>query len=399
MSGIIFPTQLWTRNQVFPKNLVSKTVKEEIMKILITGGAGFIGSHIADSLIKQGHSVRLYDNLTQQVHTQIPEYLNEGAEFIEGDIRNRDALSKAIKDVEIIFHEASAVGVAQSMYQIHKYTDVNALGTANLLDILANEKHRVQKLIVAASMSEYGEGAYKCENCGIVYPKQRKVEQLQQKQWEMLCPNCSKLAKPIATNENKPLHPTSIYAISKQIQEQMCLCVGEAYNISVVALRYFNIYGTRQSLNNPYTGVMAIFSSRILNNNPPLIFEDGLQTRDFVHVSDIVQANLLAMNSDKANGQIFNVGTGQAVTILEIAELLVEAMRSDLKPEIVNRFRVGDIRHCFADISKIRETLGYEPKVSLNNGIKELVEWVKEQAAVDEFEKASRELEERKLTI
>jgi len=377
------------------------------MKILITGGAGFIGSHIADALIKKGHSVRLYDNLTPQVHTEIPEYLNEEAEFIEGDICNRDELTKAIRDVEVIFHEASAVGVAQSMYQIYKYTDVNALGTANLLDILANEKHGVQKLIVAASMSEYGEGAYKCENCGIVYPKQRRLEQLQQRQWEMLCPNCSKPAQPIATNENKPLHPTSIYAISKQIQEQMCLCTGEAYKIPVVALRYFNIYGTRQSLNNPYTGVMAIFSSRILNNNPPLIFEDGLQTRDFVHVSDIVQANLLTMNSDKANGQIFNVGTGQSVTILEIAEILIEAMQSDpllcsracLKPEIVNKFRVGDIRHCFADISKIRETLGYEPKVSLNDGIKELVEWVKEQAAVDEFEKASRELEDRRLTI
>ncbi|MBC8232987.1 GDP-mannose 4,6-dehydratase, partial [bacterium] len=201
------------------------------------------------------------------------------------------------------------------------------------------------------------------------------------------------------TNENKPLHPTSIYAISKQIQEQMCLCVGEAYNIPVVGLRYFNIYGTRQSLNNPYTGVMAIFSSRILNNNPPLIFEDGLQTRDFVHVSDIVQANLLAMNSDKANGQIFNVGTGQSVTIRDVVELLIEAMQSNLKPEIVNKFRVGDIRHCFADISKIRETLGFEPKVTLNDGIKELVEWVKEQAAVDEFEKASRELEDRSLTI
>ena len=386
------------------------------MKILITGGAGFIGSHIADALIKQGHSVRLYDNLTPQVHTQIPEYLNEEAEFINGDIRNRDALTKAIKNVEVIFHEASVVGVAQSMYQIHKYTDVNALGTANLLDILANEKHRVQKLIVAASMSEYGEGAYQCESCGVVYPKQRKVEQLQRRQWEMLCPNCPKSVQPIATNENKPLQPTSIYAISKQIQEQMCLCAGEAYNIPVVALRYFNIYGTRQSLNNPYTGVMAIFSSRILNNNPPLVFEDGLQTRDFVHVSDIVQANLLAMNSDKANGQIFNVGTGQAVTICEVAELLIEAMQSDpslrsracLKAEIVNRFRVGDIRHCFADVSKIRETLGFEPKVSLNYGIKELVEWVREQESedgftrvnyVDEFEKASRELEDRSLTI
>ena len=367
------------------------------MKILVTGGAGFIGSHITDALIERGHSVRIYDNLTPQVHTQqqIPEYLNEEAEFIAADIRDRDALIKAMADVEVIFHEASAVGVGQSMYQIHTYTDVNALGTANLLDILANEKHEVRKLIIAASMSEYGEGAYKCEDCGIVYPTHREPEQLRQKQWEMTCSNCSRTVVPVATGEDKPLYPTSIYAISKQIQEQMCLCTGQAYGIPVVALRYFNIYGTRQSLSNPYTGVMAIFSSRILNNNPPLIFEDGLQSRDFVHVSDVVQANLLAMDSDKADGQIFNVGTGQPTTILGIAEELISTMRSDLKPEIAGKFRTGDIRHCFADISKIRDVLGYEPAVTLDSGIRELVEWGKEQEAVDRFEMASRELEDR----
>jgi dTDP-L-rhamnose 4-epimerase len=367
------------------------------MKILVTGGAGFIGSHITDALIKRGHSVRVYDNLTPQVHTQqmVPEYLNKEAEFIESDIRDRDALAEAMKDVEIIFHEASAVGVGQSMYQIHNYTDVNALGTANLLDILANDKHSVRKLIIAASMSEYGEGAYECSDCGLVYPTQRETEQLRRRQWEMLCPNCSKPAAPVPTSESKPLNPTSIYAISKQIQEQMCLCTGQTYGIPVVALRYFNIYGTRQSLNNPYTGVMAIFSSRILNNNSPLIFEDGLQSRDFVHVSDIVRANLLAMESDKADGQIFNVGTGQAVTILQIAEKLISAMGSDVKPEIAGKFRAGDIRHCFADISRIQEALGYKPSVNLDRGIEELVEWGKEQDAVDRFEMASRELEDK----
>jgi dTDP-L-rhamnose 4-epimerase len=243
-------------------------------------------------------------------------------------------------------------------------------------------------------MSEYGEGAYECEDCGIVYPVHREVEQLRQRQWEMLCPNCLKAAAPVPTSEDKPLHPTSIYAISKQIQEQMCFCTGQTYDIPVVALRYFNIYGTRQSLSNPYTGVMAIFSSRILNSNPPLIFEDGLQSRDFVHVSDIVQANLLAMNNDKADGHIFNVGTGHPVTILEIAEKLISSMGSELKPEIASKFRAGDIRHCFADISKI-ETLGYKPKVNLDDGMKELVEWVKKQDAVDKFEMASRELEDK----
>ncbi|MFC1713108.1 SDR family NAD(P)-dependent oxidoreductase [Candidatus Poribacteria bacterium] len=367
------------------------------MKILVTGGAGFIGSHITDALIERGHSVRVYDNLTPQVHIQqqVPEYLNKEAEFIEADIRDRNALTKAIEGVEVIFHEASAVGVGQSMYQIHKYTDANALGTANLLDILANEKHSVGKLIIAASMSEYGEGAYKCDDCGIIYPTHREPEELRQRQWEMTCPNCSRLTVPVATSEDKPLHPTSIYAISKQIQEQMCLCTGQTYDIPVTALRYFNIYGTRQSLSNPYTGVMAIFSSRILNNNAPLVFEDGLQSRDFVHVSDIVQANLLAMENNKANGQIFNVGSGQPVTILGIAEKLISAMGSELKPEISTKSRAGDIRHCFADISKIQEALGYKPTVTLESGIKELVEWGKEQDAVDKFEMASRELEDK----
>ena len=229
----------------------------------------------------------------------------------------------------------------------------------------------------------------------MVYPTQRETEQLRQRHWEMLCPNCSRPAAPVATDESKPLRPTSIYAISKQIQEQMCLCTGQTYGIPTVALRYFNIYGTRQSLSNPYTGVMAIFSSRILNDNPPLIFEDGLQSRDFVHVSDVVQANLLAMESDKADGQIFNVGTGQAVTILEIAEKLISAMGADLKPEVAGKFRAGDIRHCFADISKIQEALGYEPVVTLDRGIEKLVEWGKEQDAVDRFEMASRELEDK----
>lgn len=364
------------------------------MKILVTGGAGFVGSHIVDALIERGHSVRVYDDLTPQVHTQhdIPEYLNKEAEFVAGDIRDRDRLAKAMDEVEVIFHEASAVGVGQSMYQIREYIDVNALGTAVLLDILANDSHKIQKLIMAASMSEYGEGEYRCEDCGTVYPTHRETQQLQERQWEMLCPKCSKIVEPVPTSENKPLNPTSIYAISKQIQEQMCLCTGQTFNIPTVALRYFNIYGTRQSLSNPYTGVMAIFSSRILNDNPPMVFEDGLQSRDFVHVSDIVQANILAMENDRADGQIFNVGTGIPTTILGVAEKLISAMGSDLKPQIANKFRAGDIRHCVADISKIRDALGYEPKMALENGIRELVEWSAKQEAVDKFEMASQEL-------
>jgi len=372
------------------------------MKVLVTGGAGFIGSHIVDALVTEGHRVRVYDSLTQQVHTkgELPDYLNEDVEFIAGDIRDRDALSKALEGVNILFHKASAVGVGQSMYEVERYMSINTVGTANLLDILVNEKHSVEKLIVAASMSEYGEGAYECADCGVVYPIIRPEEQLQQRDWEMRCPSCHKTASPIPTSEDKPLIPTSIYAISKRDQEDMSLCIGQAYGIPVVALRYFNVYGTRQSLSNPYTGVMAIFSSRIRSGNPPVIFEDGLQSRDFVHVSDIVQANLLAMNNAKADYQIFNVGTGIPTTIKEVANTLIDSLNADLEAVITHKFRKGDIRHCYADISKIQDILGYQPKVKFEDGIRELVNWVKEeQDIVDGFDKAAEELEKKKLTV
>jgi len=286
------------------------------------------------------------------------------------------------------------------MYEVERYMSVNTVGTANLLDILVNEKHRVEKLIVAASMSEYGEGAYECPDCGIVYPKIRSEEQLQRRDWEMKCPNCQKTATPRSTSEDKPLNSTSIYAISKRDQEDMSLCIGQAYDIPVVSLRYFNVYGTRQSLSNPYTGVMAIFSSRIRSGNPPVIFEDGLQSRDFVHVSDIVQANLLAMNSAKADYQIFNVGTGIPTTIREVADTLIASLNADLEAIVMHKFRKGDIRHCYADISKIQDVLGYQPKIKFEDGVGELVSWVKEeQDIVDAFEKAVEELEKKKLTI
>ncbi len=366
-------------------------------KILITGGAGFIGSHLVDRLVKDGNSVRILDNLEPQVHNgKTPEYLNPKAEFIDGDIRNPDDLKDSIEDIDIIFHEAAAVGVGQSMYEIQKYVDVNTYGTAKLLEILVNEEHDVKKLIVASSMSIYGEGAYECDDCGIVYPKLRTIEQFRSRDWDIKCPNCGKNVKAIPTPEEKPLYPTSIYAITKRDQEEMCLVTGQAYGIPTVALRYFNVYGPRQSLSNPYTGVAAIFSSRIKNNNPPIIFEDGLQSRDFVNVDDIVEANLLVMKKNSADYNAFNVGTGNPANILEIAEILSKLYGKDIKPDIVNKYRMGDIRHCYADISKIRK-LGFEPKVRFKDGMRKLVEWGRIQEARDLSEKATQELVERNL--
>ena len=370
------------------------------MKILVTGGAGFIGSHLVDALIKKGHSVRILDNLEPQVHGILrrrPSYLNKEAEFIKGDIRNHDIFKKAVKNIEIIFHQAARVGVGQSMYEIKRYIETNTLGTTNLLDILINERHKVRKLIVASSMSIYGEGRYRCKHCGIVYPQLRTTKQIKMKSWEMICGRCSQKLKPIATNEDKPLFPTSIYAITKRDQEEMCLVIGAAYKIPTVALRYFNVYGPRQALSNPYTGVLAIFSSRILNNGPPLIFEDGLQSRDFIHVKDIVQANLLAMERREADYEVFNVGTGIPRTIMDIAKLLIKKMNPQLRIRLMNRFRAGDIRHCYADITKIQKKLRFLPKIKFEESIIKLADWLSKQKAVDNIEKATFELKSKGL--
>jgi dTDP-L-rhamnose 4-epimerase len=366
-------------------------------KILVTGGAGFIGSHLVDALIDEGHEVRILDNLDEQVHNgKTPEYLNKKAEFIKGDVRDQDTWVKCLEDVEIIFHEAAAVGVGQSMYMIKEYMDVNTQGTALMLDILSRKEHDVKKIITASSMSIYGEGAYDCSKCGIVYPKLRSDRQMKKHDWEMKCPTCGKTTEAIPTKEDKPLHPTSIYAISKRDQEEMNLVTGKAYGIPTVSLRYFNVYGPRQSLSNPYTGVAAIFSSNIKNNNPPVIFEDGLQSRDFIHVSDIVKANLLVMGEGRADYEAFNVGCGRPVTVLDIAEGLLRLYGSDVKPRILDKYRSGDIRHCYSDIGKISK-LGFKPKITFEEGLRDLVEWGKTVEAVDLSEKAAQELYERNL--
>jgi dTDP-L-rhamnose 4-epimerase len=361
------------------------------MKVLVTGGAGFIGSHLVDALLRQGHRVRVLDSMEEQVHEgRTPSYLNPEAEYQRGDVRDRAAVRKALEGIEVVFHEAAAVGVGQSMYQIEKYVAANVLGTAVLLDTIVNDRLPIKKLIVASSMSIYGEGQYRCGSCGPVFPSLRSEPQLKTRQWEMRCPRCGRTVNPEPTPEDKPLLPTSVYAVSKRDQEELCLSVGRSYRIPTVALRYFNVYGPRQALSNPYTGVCAIFSARIKNHHPPLIFEDGAQSRDFVHVSDIVQANLLVM--EKAADGVFNVGTGRPTSILEIATVLRTLYGGTVEPTITQKFRAGDIRHCSADISRLSR-LGFTPKVSLEEGLRDLAAWGREQAATDRVEQAAKELE------
>ncbi len=370
----------------------------EKFNVLVTGGAGFIGSHIVDALVERGHRVRILDSLVSQVHENgLPEHLNPAAEFIRADVCDPSAVEQALAGIDVVFHEAAEVGVGQSMYEVERYVRANDLGTAVLLENIIKQPNKIKKLIVASSMSIYGEGAYVCANCGLVYPQLREEKQLLDRRWEMECPTCKVALSPAGTKEDKPLFPTSVYAITKQDQEQYCLVIGRAYGIPTVALRYFNVYGPRQALSNPYTGVCAIFSSRLLNNQPPMIFEDGEQTRDFVHVSDIIQGNLLALETDRANYLPVNIGTGVATSIREVTELLATGLGKNLAPEIVGKYREGDIRHCVADISRARELLGYEPRVTLGQGIPELLSWVKDQTPTDQVVKASAELETHQL--
>jgi dTDP-L-rhamnose 4-epimerase len=367
--------------------------------ILITGGAGFVGSHIADALLAAGHKVRIFDNLTDQVHANgIPQYLAEEAEFIHGDVREARAVRRALKGVDVVFHMAAAVGVGQSMYEIEHYMGTNTQGTAVLLQELLQRKQNVQKLILASSMSIYGEGKYLCAQCGEVAPQHRSVDQLKTKRWEPNCPTCGEALTPIPTDESKPLQCGSIYALSKKNQEEMCLLFGRTYSFPVVALRYFNIYGTRQELSNPYTGVAANFASRIMNGNAPMIFEDGRQMRDFVSVRDVVRANMLAMESSNADGMALNIGSGQPISIQEVAAELARAMDSDLTAELSQKYRAGDVRHCFGDISAANKLLGYKPQVRFADGLKELVQWLCSQQPQDRAAEMVAQLSEFGLT-
>jgi len=368
-------------------------------KILVTGGAGFIGSHLVEALASGGHTVRVLDVLDPQVHGSRTMKSFESAEMLQGDVLDDAVLDQALKDVEVVFHQAASVGVGQSMYEPAAYTRVNSLGTAMLMEKIAAPGSKVEKVVVASSMSLYGEGKYACRSCGPAHPPPRGRERVERGKWEPECPRCGLDLLPLPTDESVAPAPTSVYAVTKRCQEETVLLMGRAYGIPSVALRYFNVYGPGQSLSNPYTGVAAIFSSRILNGAPPVIFEDGMQSRDFVHVSDIVQANLLAMERNEADYQVLNVGTGVRTPLLDLAQSLLVKLgaRDALKPSIARSFREGDIRHCYADISKIRRTLGFEPRVSLEQGYEDLAEWARTQRPVDRTDQAYGELRSRGL--
>ena len=368
--------------------------------VLITGGAGFIGSHLADALLQQGHRVRVLDNLDPQVHgkdQRRPEYLDSEVELHTGDVRDADAVAKALEGIDAVYHLAAKVGVGQSMYAVENYTDVNNRGTAVLLEALM--KKPVERLVVASSMSLYGEGLYQNDEGNVVAGQERALDQLKSRQWEVTDAQGGILT-PLPTPETKQPSLSSVYALSKFDQERLCLLIGRAYNIPTVALRFFNVYGTRQALSNPYTGVLAIFASRLLNHKAPLVNEDGLQRRDFVHVSDVAQACMLAMEkAPDVAGQAFNVGSGRNYTVVEVGKRLADVLGKNIEPEITGKYRVGDIRHCFADISLTRALLGYEPKVQFEDGLIELAQWLEGQIAVDRVQDAAAELHARGLTV
>jgi dTDP-L-rhamnose 4-epimerase len=369
------------------------------LKVLVTGGAGFIGSHLVDGLLDDGHEVRVLDCLEPQVHGpsgEWPGYLSKDVERIRGDLRDAETVRRALDGIEVVFHEGAAVGVGQSMYEIERYVSVNSIGAAVLLEAIATTSNSVERMVTASSMSIYGEGAYVDEDGNPAAPQLRSNEQLERRDWELRDAR-GRALQPLPTPESKPLIPTSVYAVTKRDHEELFLAVGAAYQIPTVALRYFNVYGSRQALSNPYTGVAAIFSSRLLNGNPPLVNEDGEQSRDFVHVSDVVQANLLAMKHAADGARVYNVGTGQPITVRRVGELLAERLGLETGCKITARFRAGDIRHCYADITRARTELGYVPRVRFEDGVDELIEWVRLQKPEDRIEQATEELLKRGL--
>lgn len=369
--------------------------------VLVTGGAGFIGSHLVDRLLQDGYKVRVFDNLEPQVHGERdtpPDYLTKECEFIRGDVLDRGALLKALDGIDAVVHNAAMVGVGQSQYQIFRYTQVNTLGTANLLDILVSEKTKVERVLMASSMSIYGEGLYRRPSDGaLVTPVTRPDEQLERHDFEMRDETTGEVLEMMPTPESKALHCTSIYALGKKDQEEYSLVAGRTHKIPVTACRFFNVYGPRQSLSNPYTGVGAIFSSRIKNGNAPLIYEDGKQSRDFIDVRDLVDAKVFLLENPKSNLGVYNICTGTPTSVAQVADLLLELYgRKDLQTQIVHRFRSGDIRHCYGDPSKLA-ALGWKSRIDVRTGFRNLVEWSAEVEAQDMVDKAHRELVARGL--
>lgn len=380
---------------------MEKKITMQYKTILITGGAGFIGSNLSLKLIEKGYEVTVLDNLSPQIHGEyspLYESIKDKVNFIKGTVLSYDDWKKALDGVDVVVHLAAETGTGQSMYEIEKYTDVNIKGTSIFLDILANEKHSVKKMIVASSRSIYGEGKYDCPKCGIVYPNERKDEDMKNGDFSVKCPYCGMDAKLLATDEDSKIHPSSIYGITKQVQEQMFLVMGKSLNIPAVAFRYQNVYGAGQSLSNPYTGILSIFSTRIKNGNDINIFEDGKESRDFVYVDDVVEATILGIEKDEANYEVFNVGLGESIDVNTVASTLTRAYNSSSKITISGNYRLGDIRDNYADLKKIKSKLGFEPKISFEEGIKRFTAWVNAQEVVeDKYEKSIEEMKEKGL--
>jgi dTDP-L-rhamnose 4-epimerase len=367
--------------------------------VLITGGAGFIGSHLADELLARGYRVRALDCLSPQVHGPgrlRPAYLHPDVELVVGDVRDPEAMARALQGIDGVFHLAAAVGVGQSMYEVEHYVSTNAVGTAVLMEAIARTD--LERLVVASSMSIYGEGLYRDADGELVARARRSRETMVQGQWELLDERGRPL-EPVPTPEDKTPDLASVYALTKYDQERLCLMLAEARGVPAVALRFFNAYGPRQALSNPYTGVLAIFAARLLNDHPPLVFEDGHQRRDFVSVHDVARACVLAYETSGVAGRTFNVGSGRPLSVLEVARAMAAVLGREIEPEVVGKYRVGDIRHCFADVTAAARGLGYEPRIRFEDGLRELAEWLAGQTAEDRVLDASRELQARGLTM
>ncbi|MGL4533674.1 MAG: NAD-dependent epimerase/dehydratase family protein [Fusobacteriaceae bacterium] len=373
-------------------------------KILITGGSGFIGSNLALKLIKKGYQITVLDNMSPQIHgdnyenSELYNNIKGKVKFILGSVESREDWRKALEGVDIIVHLAAETGTGQSMYEINRYIDVNIKGTSEMLDILTNEKHSVKKIIIASSRAIYGEGEYICPTHGIVYPEERIDKYMSLGDFNVKCPICDVTVGLKATTEETKKHPSSVYGFTKQAQEEMCMIVGKSLKIPVVAYRYQNVYGPGQSLKNPYTGILSIFSTRIKNKNDINIFEDGQESRDFVYIDDVVDATILGIEKSAADFQSFNVGTGLAVTVQEVAETLKEKYNSNVEIKITGNYRLGDIRHNYADLTKIKEKLGFEPRFDFKTGISNFVQWVETQKVEqDNYEKSIEEMKKKGL--
>ena len=359
------------------------------MIVLITGATSGFGMACAKLFSKKGYKAILIGRRKERLLKLAKKLGIKKNLPIQLDVRNKDDWGKAIKNQEIIIHLAAETGTGQSMYEVEKYNDINVMGTANMLELLANSNHNIKKIVVASSRSIYGEGKYNCETHGVQYPSQRKEEDMEKGEFNPKCSICNSTLNVVPTDEQSKIHPSSIYGINKQQQEQMVMLMGKSLGISAVAFRYQNVYGPGQSLSNPYTGILSIFSTRILNGNNLDIYEDGEETRDFVYIEDVVDATILGIEKEEANGQIFNIGSGIATTVLDVANTLKRLYNSEININISGKFRLGDIRHNFADLSKSKDILGFTPKYNFERGITEFVNWVKTQEVMEDKYKES----------